>query len=62
MCCFTELLNPDDLQVLAAPAVTATVPVAVYYLKIDKKLIGHLLMRHEPGALSGQNTDSKRIL
>lgn len=45
------LLNPDDVQVLAAVAVMAAIPVAVYYLKIYKKLIGHLVLRHELGGL-----------
>jgi hypothetical protein len=44
-------VNPDDVQVLAVVAVTAAIPVAVYYLNIYKKLIGHLVLRNELGGL-----------
>lgn len=40
-------MNPVDVQVLAAVAVTAAMPVAVFYLNIYNKLIGHLALRDE---------------
>lgn len=42
-----ELFNPDDVQVLGAIGITASVPVSVYYLNIYKKLIRHLAFKNE---------------
>ena len=48
---FSKPLNPGNVQVLAVVAFTAAIPVAVYYLNIYKKLIGHLVLRNELGGL-----------
>ena len=47
----SKLVNPGDVQLLAATVVTAAVPVAVYYLHIYRKLISHLVLRDELSGL-----------
>jgi len=43
----SKLFNPDDVQVLAAIGIAGSVPVAVYYLRIYKKLIDELSFKTE---------------
>ena len=47
----SRLFNPDDVQVLGAVAIAGSIPVAVYYMVIYKKLIGHFALRHELSGL-----------
>jgi hypothetical protein len=43
----SNFFNPDNVQVLGAIALSGSVPVAIYYLTIYKKLIGHFELRQE---------------
>jgi hypothetical protein len=51
----TELFNADDVQVLGGIAVAASIPVAIYYLFIYKRLLAHLALRKELGGLLKSN-------
>ena len=43
--------NPDDVQVLAAIGISASVPLACYYLFVYKIMINHYEMRKELGSI-----------
>jgi hypothetical protein len=47
----SEFLDPDGVQVLAAIAIIASIPLAWYYLKIYYRLIHHIEVRSELQAL-----------
>lgn len=46
-----EIFNPDDIQVIAAVGVGASVPVAAYYLHIYRQLIRLIAFKNELGGL-----------
>jgi hypothetical protein len=43
----SELFKTDDVQVLGAIAVAGSIPIAIYYIIIYKKLIDHFELRQE---------------
>lgn len=43
----SRLFKPDDVQVLGAIAICGSIPIAIYYLAIYKKLIAHFELREE---------------
>lgn len=47
----SSVLKQDDVRLLSTFAISASLPVAVYYMVIYKRLIGHFALRHELSGL-----------